>query len=540
MHSINEWRFLRQIEAFFKKNKIFANPADCAEAAHKTFVECEQHCAATNLRLDFCYHKRGQLDPDLMSQINKMRRYIDSVLGPFHKFMDELPRLVKVTSGATESRPRTKALPQLKMSLKLHATSGAVSYIRAIYRYFGFKPPRIKIVRANRVERVPKNWKTDRTIACEPDGVLPFQLAFDTYGKRRLKKFRINLHNQFANQELAILASICDDFVTVDGKNASSTIAFNAVAWLFPDDWFEYLCRMRSPDYRGVFGDGQYHMFSSMGNGSTFVIETLIFAAACHAVGSKEFLVYGDDVIIEKECFEDYKRLTAFLGFMINTEKTFASGPFRESCGMDSYHGMDVTPVYIRTIDARKATLNHLVNTLASIAFPGGMLANYLLELMEKYKLHLVPYNESTTSGVWIDPDMLPGLGLIRKTVYKRKDGVRVPTQLYQFKAFVPLTGERPFVDSRGYYLWFLNKHEQVLFKGPWTLSRDWADVDESDPRGSTNTSSVSIYQHKYVRKWIAWHKPSNATPLHLYWWSTCSFPLLSSWKRKPKRKSRG
>jgi hypothetical protein len=546
-HSINEWRFLRQVEAFFKKNSIYADKDVCEASARETFFRCEELCAKTNIRLDFCYSKRDQLDPDLRSQLSRMQRYISNVLGEFSRFEAQIPELVKVTPGATSSTTRRESLPQLKLKMKIFAPKSAASYIRALYRYFGFKSPKIVFTDTNRVERVPKNWKTDRTIACEPEGALPFQLAFDTYGKRRLSKFGINLRNQFANQELARLASLCDDFVTVDGENASSTISFNTVAWLFPGDWFRYLCRFRSKRFTGCFGDGKYQMFSSMGNGATFVIETLIFAAACYAVGSKDFLVYGDDVIIEKEFYSEYCKLTAFLGLKINHSKTFAEGPFRESCGLDSWLGIDVTPVYIRGVDKRKASLSHLVNTMCGIASPGGALANYLHELVLDNKLAIVPFNESTTSGVWIDPDLALQLGFLRKRFYRRKDGTLVNSGLLRFKAYQPENINRPFVDSRGYYLWFLRKNAQALFSGPWTLHRvvDLQGEEEgfeslfsvsrdSDPHLASQTSSVPIYQHRYVRRWVGWF-PANTLPLHLDWWSTYDFPLESR-----KRKQRG
>jgi hypothetical protein len=384
--------------------------------------------------------------------------------------------------------------------MKLHATHGAEPYLNALYRFYGFNAPKIVPVKSNRVELVPKNWKTDRTIACEPEGNLPLQLAFDTYAKRRLRRFGINLSDQSANQKRAREASIKDDSVTVDFKAASDTICFNSVAWLFPWDWFKYLCALRSPNYRGAFGEGKYQKFSSMGNGSTFCIETLIFAAACYAVGSKDFLVYGDDVILEKEFYSDYIRLTRFLGFTINEAKSFHEGPFRESCGFDSFNGFDVTPVYLRGYDKRKASLCHLVNTMASLTIPGGKLEEYLCDLVVTEKLPFVPYQKSTLSGVWITPERARDLKILRRRNY-----------IDRYKAYVSKTRRRIFVDIRGYYLWFLNKNSQVLFAGPWELSRTIS---------SQETSSVPVFEHSYVRKWVCWNLPAEAVPDHLYWWS--------------------
>ena len=511
-HSINEWRFLRQVEAFFKKNACFSEEEVCARAAKDSFLESEEACSRTNLRLRHLVGYPGLIDPQYRHQVLRMGRYISNVLGDYRSFLERLPFLVKVTPGATAHTARRYSLPQNKMRMQLYSTRKAAPFLRALYAKFGFRQPRIKTTFSNRVELVPKNWKTDRTIACEPEGNLPLQLAFDVYAKRRLRRFGINLRDQSANQKRSKHASIYNDYVTVDFSKASDTISFNTVALLFEADWFSYLDKVRTPAYRGVFGDGVYAKFSSMGNGSTFVIETLIFAAACHAVGSRNFLVYGDDVIIEKELYDDFLQLTRFLGFTINKEKSFHDGPFRESCGADYYDGIDVTPTYIRNVDSRKASLCHLVNTMGGLAKPDGALQAFLLTIISENYLPYVPFNESTLSGIWILPDKARALGLLRRRHH-----------IDTFRAYIPKYKRKYFVDSRGYYLWFLNKNSQVLFAGPWSLSpsQQKLGVDQS-----SQTSSVAVFDHKYVRKRVAWREPDVGLPAHLFWWAELGNPL--------------
>lgn len=504
-HSIGEWRFLRQVEALFKKNACLSNKDVCAAAAKASFFEAERACSDTNIRLKPFVGHVHQLDNTRRQEVLRMARYIRNVLGEFHSFLEELPFLVRVTPGATAHTSRRNSLPQLKLGMKTFATRASSKYLDSLYRFYGFRSPRIKAVHSNRVELVPKNWKTDRTIACEPEGNLPLQLAFDTYAKRRLRRFGIDLRDQSANRKRAKHASIHDDFVTVDFQAASDTISYNTVSLVFPDEWFSYLRDVRSPGYRGVFGDGVYAKFSSMGNGSTFCIETLLFAAACHAVGSRKFLVYGDDVIIEKEFYEAYISLTRFLGFTINVDKSFHEGPFRESCGGDYFNGIDVTPTYVRNIDKRKASQCHLVNSLLSVATFDGKLAKFLLGLTKESKLPLVPYNDSTLSGVWIDPDKARGLGILTRKF-----------QIDYFRSYVAKCRRRQFVDSRGYYLWFLNKNSQVLFSQPWQTSplRRRSDAQSSE------TSSAPVFDHKYVRKRVGWREPTDGLPVHLHWWT--------------------
>lgn len=501
VHTVKEFRFLRQVEAFFKKNALFAEATKCKEAAEKSFMDSEAACSYTNRRLRDMVGNLSLIDKRFQHHIHKMRRYISNVLGPISPFLDDLHRLVRVTPGATACAKRADSLPQLKMRMKIFSTRRSSKYLRYLYHFYGFGDVRIRTVHTNRVELVPKNWKTDRTIACEPEGVLPLQLAFDTYAKRRLRRVGIDLTDQSANQRAAKQASIDGAFATVDFSSASDTISYNTIALLFPEEWFAYLTDVRSPGYRGVFGEGVYAKFSSMGNGATFTLETLVFAAACYAVSnSRDFLVYGDDVIIHEKFYEEYIALTSFLGFTVNREKSFSSGPFRESCGGDYYTGIEVTPVYIRNISFAKANLCHLVNTLRSICLPGGALEGLIREVIATYKLPRVPYNEDTMSGVWMDPDKARA-----KKIMVRKHGVD------KFKSFVAKHKDRKFVDSRGYYLWFLMKNSQVLFSGPWALARKVR---------PTVTSSVPIFDHKYVRKWVCWHPPANGMTDYLHWWS--------------------
>lgn len=503
-HSINDWRFLRQVEAFFKKNALFADKTKCRDAALSSFIESEKQCSDTNRRLRACMENEVEIDLKTHEHILGVRRYISTVLGPFDRFMDELASLVKVTPGATAQSPRRDSLPQLKMRLKLFCTNRAKPYLTWIYRTFGFNRVSLRTTYSNRVELVPKNWKTDRTIACEPEGNLPLQLAFDTYAKRKLRRFHIDLRNQSANKVKARHASIHNDYVTVDFERASDTISYNTVQWMFPEDWFRYLSDVRSPCYRGVFGEGTYAKFSSMGNGSTFSIETLLFAGVCWAVGSRSFLVYGDDVIIERKYYADFLSLAKFLGFTVNEAKTFSDGPFRESCGGDYFNGVDVTPVYIRNIDRRKASLCHLVNTMGELTFPGAEMVDVLTKIVLDNSLHFVPWNENTMSGIWIDPGLARRRGILKRKVV-RKGGPR----LHYYKAWVPQSRSRSFVDSRGYYLWFLYRNAQAFFGGPWEISRLHHDPNQ--------TSSVPIFEHKYVRKWVSWYQPALAMPDHIY-----------------------
>lgn len=456
-HGIGEWRVLRQVEALFKKNRTFANRATLREASLQAFHESEKRCADTNRRLTDIALDSLQFNAYEREASYQAKRYIRNVLGSFNTFQSSLTKLIKVSSGATSTRSRRKALPQLKLSMEPYCSSRAVEPLSSVYEAFGFERPKIRTCDSNRIELVPKDWRKDRTIACEPEGSMALQLAFDGWAKRRLRRFGQDLRDQTRNQHLAKIASIENHMVTVDFSSASDTISYSTVAWLFPSEWFYFLDQVRSSHYRGVFGTGMYNKFSSMGNGSTFCIETLIFSSLCYAVGSRDHSVYGDDVIIRRKFFEPFLHMCKLFGFVVNREKTFSHGPIRESCGKEYFLGCDVTPVYIRNIDKRKAVQCHLINTLGRLTSPYENLGRLLVRECVNQKLPFVPYNESSLSGIWIDPNLAR-----RKHVLVTRHGISTT------KAYTAEMRYRLFRGVRGYYLWFLNKNLQVRFSGPW------------------------------------------------------------------------
>lgn len=492
LSSLDGRRTLMQIEAFFKKNAIFSS-ADCEKAARQTFLKAETQCRITNKRLDYYYVKRDRLDPDLNLWLSRMESDISDVLGPFDTFLQDLPEHVRITAGATATKSRRESLPPLRVSKRLHCTHSALPYLDSLSRFFGYGGLKPVLLSTNRIEFVPKNFETHRTIACEAEGNSCLQLAFDAFAKRRLRRIGVNLSNQVLNQEEARLASMDGRKATVDMKTASDTEAYNCVAWLFPKPWFDFLRAVRAPF--GKFDDGtvvRYAKFSSMGNGTTFTTETLIFACACRAVGSKGYSVYGDDIIIEVNLLPALEKLLRFLGFRINVAKSFSQGPFRESCGTNWFSGVDITPIYIRDLDRRKAVLCHLVNTLASICVPDGPLGAFLRGLVHEVKLPLVPFNLDTMSGVWIPVHSAYSLGLIR-----------IKGSLHTYKAFVLKGTKASYIDSRSLFLWHLR-----------------AMTRRNDIVVPIETSGYTLSGHKYVRTRIHWISPVAGTPVHLYWWA--------------------
>jgi len=136
--------------------------------------------------------------------------------------------------------------------------------------------------------------------------------------------------------------------------------------------------------------DGEEHvneMFSSMGNGFTFELESLLFYAISKATafctGVRGVIsVYGDDIIVPTALYDDLVWTLGWCGFSVNPEKSFSSGPFRESCGGHYFNGRDITPIYLREPIKRLTDLIRLGNQIRrwSATFTVGPILDSELE----------------------------------------------------------------------------------------------------------------------------------------------------------------
>lgn len=214
---------------------------------------------------------------------------------------------------------------------------------------------------------VPKNYKTPRIICPEP--------AFAASNKQGiLRAMRDCLANapagmqifddsaQWHNQMLAFLGARDGNYATVDKSSASDSISAALMARVLPDDVWNAIW----PFYISWFdsGNGNYihkDMFASSGDPICFFSEGCLFSALemvaedlVDTFEGKRFSakkaytgrVFGDDIATETRVYQTYCDLAELLGFVVNREKSYGSGPFRESCGEDYYFGMNVSARY--------------------------------------------------------------------------------------------------------------------------------------------------------------------------------------------------
>jgi len=199
---------------------------------------------------------------------------------------------------------------------------------------------------------VPKNAKTFRAIVTEPvlNGLV--QLGIGGYITERLHAFGVDLKDQTKNQRLAREGSLTGALATLDLSSASDTISRELVYHLLPLDWARFLdvARTRKVRYKNTVINQE--KFSSMGNGFTFPLESLIFYALTEAccAGGETVSVYGDDIICPTVRVPLVTKALVAAGFIVNTDKSYWSGSFRESCGADFFRGFDIRPCYQRKL----------------------------------------------------------------------------------------------------------------------------------------------------------------------------------------------
>jgi hypothetical protein len=378
-----DFRDAYQATKLLSKSSFLKVNIDRKAVALGKFSEMENLCKETNSRfmnpsLD------GLSNPTSVSLFHMMRRKITAVLGDCD-IEDVLERSnwgpgvttlikgdrVSATNKFQQEAGITRDLFSLMFDSGIPDRTGIFDQAYPLWGEELRKRSDFPVFEVgNVVVTVPKNAKTDRVIAIEPGLNLWFQLGIGKVIRSKLRRHGIDLSFQSRNQWLAKLGSEYPFYATVDFSSASDSISKVLVRELLPLDWYFLLDACRS-HYGTLEGKTFLHQkFSSMGNGFTFELESLIFYAAaasvCEYLGydSSMVSVYGDDVVLPSPCFELFTSFSRYLGFIVNVGKSFADGYFRESCGAYWFDGVDVKPIFLREIARTPLQVYRLANAI--------------------------------------------------------------------------------------------------------------------------------------------------------------------------------
>lgn len=389
MKRIEDW--VKDLQPSFKndylRNEIFSkfvsSTTDSAlvrqTRAINKWLATERENEATNDRLlttpeDFNILPRVSLARfltfcrDLVIEIIGETAPIESLIGTF-------------SGGASTSRNRTESHPASKYLGRAHVTQRAFDLwcdviTPEMVGWMSDDPLEYEIVQGNVMFTVPKKTDIDRCACKEPDVNMFVQKGIGLFLRKSLRSIGINLNDQSINRSLARIGSMDGTLATLDLSSASDSVTTGLVATLLPVSWYTLLDSVRSPVT--ILPDGEAHrneMFSSMGNGYTFELESLIFLtltrATAYFTGSRgRVSVYGDDIIYPSSMTTALTYVLQFFGFSVNPDKSFDSGPFRESCGGHYYNGVDITPFYVRKPVTTLVDVIHLANQLREWADP--------------------------------------------------------------------------------------------------------------------------------------------------------------------------
>lgn len=248
-----------------------------------------------------------------------------------------------------------------------------------------------------RLVTVPKSTTARRTITIEPVRRQYVQQGLnavlrDAISKDWFLKYSITLDDQQPNQRLAELGSRTGEYATLDLKSASDLLSHNLVKRFFRSkpEFLEALEIARTPDV--CVGDDTIRIrkYAGMGNATTFPVQSAIFAviAICAVLESRaessrsvrraarSVRVYGDDIIVPTDCTDRAIEWLELFGLRVNKQKSFWTGRFRESCGVDAFAGFNVTPVYLKAhpfqVAARDATAVANVVAVCNSLFERG------------------------------------------------------------------------------------------------------------------------------------------------------------------------
>jgi hypothetical protein len=355
----------------FTSLKLLTNKRDVALQKWKL---AEDKCRLTNQSLSdpMFFFKHG-VESILFRSIRK----IQTILGKFDAkawvdACDFGPGVTTVVKGCDTSHAR-------KFQNESGASPRLITFIDSAWKdVYPNWPVQLKPEPSNKVITVPKNAKEDRTISVEPGINLWFQKGIGLLLRKRLLRVGLDLNEKTKlrkrNQHLAELASKTGELATVDFSSASDTISKQLVEILLPPDWYHAMVLSRSSHGLLENETYKYEKFSSMGNGFTFELETLIFYAlslsCCEAEceSTENVSVYGDDVIIPVSVFKLFSKVSELCGFTVNLAKSYSQGMFRESCGDHWFGGIDCKPFYLREILKYDTDVYKVANGLRRLA----------------------------------------------------------------------------------------------------------------------------------------------------------------------------
>lgn len=305
----------------------------------------------------------------------------------------------------------------------------------------------VETVKGSRLSFVPKSRVISRTICTEPVLNMLFHKGIAGVIEERLRQvYSIDLSTQpDINSAMARFGSQTGMFGTIDLSSASDTIALTLIKEVIPRESLFWLLLCRSPFT--ILPDGselELHMISSMGNGYTFPLQTMLFACLVAAVYKVldipikrprngffgNYAVFGDDIIVDQRAYNAVVDCLEVLGFTVNRDKSFNEGFFRESCGSDFYKGYNIRGVYIKTMRS-PGDIYSAINRLNYWSAKHGIFLRRTVGYLRRGCRFIgVPFDEADDSGIKIPSSLLRTRRTDINGAYKYVASVNIPRRV--------------------------------------------------------------------------------------------------------------
>jgi hypothetical protein len=309
---------------------------------------------------------------------------------------------------------------------------------------------------------VPKDSRGPRLISEEP-----LEIQYIQQGLLRklvpwienhpLTRGVINFTDQSLNQRLALESSTTRECATLDLKEASDRIRMDLVEDLFPKEFVRHIKACRSTHTELPCGKRlPLSKFAPMGSALCFPVMALTLWAICRAYLQDSddqerssvhsiphygtIAVYGDDLVVPTRSARTLVRVLERHSLRVNSDKSFVDGYFRESCGVDAYKGVNVTPGRLRKpFSAKSRDTSFLANSssLANFMFKRGywLCASYLWSTIESV-YGKIPYGTPSAGYVCREVDDVEEAERLNLALYRQhryEEGI----QVNQFRVFL-------------------------------------------------------------------------------------------------------
>lgn len=251
----------------------------------------------------------------------------------------------------------------------------------------------------SRLVAVPKTRKGPRLICCEPIAHQWMQQSIWRWLRKRVPKTTlgrsISFESQERQREWALSASHNRLRATLDLSAASDRLSTRLVEYVFQgSELLDGFHSSRTRAMEQTLSDEfpkliKLRKFATMGSALTFPVQSIVFTILCvfalrlHEGREFDFSdwkadfdrvrVFGDDIIVPNHAYGITKFVLHECGLLVNSRKSFKGVSFRESCGMDAFRGIDVTPArYRKPYDGSPASTAALIECSNNL-FKKGM-----------------------------------------------------------------------------------------------------------------------------------------------------------------------